>query len=123
MDKLEKIFEMQRALDEEIIQKRGLSSIPPSEWIQKEVLAIISELSEVLDEVNYKWWKNSKPIDEDALKQEMVDVLHFFVSMCDKAGMGAEELFERYCEKNSENFARQRGQSDKQGYSVTELQE
>ena len=122
MDKLEKIFEMQRALDQEIIQKRGLSSIPPSEWIQKEVLAIISELSEVLDEVNYKWWKNPKPLDEDALKQEMVDVLHFFVSMCDKAGMGAEELFERYCDKNNENFARQRGQSNKQGYSVTELQ-
>ena len=34
----------------------------------------------MLEEVNYKWWKNPKPLDEAAIKEELVDVLHFFVS-------------------------------------------
>lgn len=117
MDKLEMIFELQDMLDTEIVEKRKLHGIPKQEWIQKEILAIISELSEILDEVNFKWWKNPKPLDESALKEEMVDVLHFFVSMCIKAGMSAQELYEIYMEKNKENFARQRGLSKKKGYS------
>ena len=41
------------------------------------MLAIISELSEVLDEANFKWWK--KQGDDDAkLHEEIVDVLHFY---------------------------------------------
>ena len=86
--------------------------------MQKEVLAMISELSEVLDEVNFKWWKNPKPVDDAALKGELVDVLHFFVSMCLKSGMSAEELFELYKAKNQENFDRQYGRSQKQGYEI-----
>ena len=47
-----------------------------------------------------------------------MDVLHFFVSLCLRSGMDAEELFERYCEKNKENFDRQYGRSAKKGYEV-----
>jgi dimeric dUTPase (all-alpha-NTP-PPase superfamily) len=117
MDKLETIFKMQQSLDDDIVERRNLS-YPKEIWMQKEVLAMISELSEVLDEVNFKWWKNPKPIDDDALKGELVDVLHFFVSMCLKSGMDADELFARYREKNKENFDRQYGRSEKQGYEV-----
>ena len=117
MDKLDTIFQLQQALDDDIAARRGLS-YPKEVWIQKEVLAMLSELSEVLDEVNFKWWKNPKPVDDDALKGELVDVLHFFVSMCLKSGMTAEELFSRYKAKNQENFDRQYGRSQKQGYEI-----
>jgi dimeric dUTPase (all-alpha-NTP-PPase superfamily) len=89
-------------------------------WIQKDVLAMISELAELLDEVNFKWWKNEKPIDEAALHSELVDILHFFVSMCIRAGMDSDKLFEGYLEKNRENFDRQYGRSEKKGYDVNE---
>jgi dimeric dUTPase (all-alpha-NTP-PPase superfamily) len=115
MDKLDTIFQMQQSLDDDIAKRRNLS-YPKDIWMQKEVLAMISELSEVLDEVNFKWWKNPKPIDDDALKGELVDVLHFFVSMCLKSGMDADELFALYRAKNQENFDRQNGRSEKQGY-------
>ena len=59
MDKLEKIFEMQKLLDDDIAARRNLD-FTTEEWMQKEVLAMLSELSEVLDEVNFKWWKNKK---------------------------------------------------------------
>lgn len=117
MDKLEKIFEMQKLLDDDIAARRHLA-YSTEEWMQKEVLAMLSELSEVLDEVNFKWWKNKKPLNPDALRSELVDILHFFVSMCIRSGMDADELFERYVEKNKENFDRQYGRSEKKGYEV-----
>ena len=117
MDKLDLIFQLQQSLDDDIVQRRNLD-FSKEVWMQKEVLAMISELSEVLDEVNFKWWKNPKPIDDAALKGELVDVLHFFVSMCLKSGMDAEELFARYKAKNQENFDRQYGRSQKQGYEI-----
>lgn len=120
MDKLETVFEMQKSLNDEIIRLRNID-FSEEVWIQKEVLAMMSELSEVLDEVNFKWWKNPKEIDHNALRNELVDVLHFFVSMCIFSGMDADELFERYREKNKENFDRQYGKSKKQGYEATAL--
>ena len=121
MDKLDKIFEMQKLLDDDIAARRHLE-FSTEEWMQKEVLAMLSELSEVLDEVNFKWWKNKKPIDDNALRGELVDILHFFVSRCIRSGMSADELFERYVEKNKENFDRQYGRSEKKGYEVIDGQ-
>ena len=122
MDKLSEIFMMQQAFDTELVERRHLNGISMEEWMQKEVLAMLSELSEVLDEVNFKWWKNKKPIDDNALRGELVDILHFFVSMCIRSGMSADELFERYVEKNKENFDRQYGRSEKKGYEVIDGQ-
>lgn len=114
-DKLDIIFEMQKALDTEIESRRSLS-FSKSEWIQKEVLAIISELSEVLDEANFKWWKKHEEIDDAKLHEEIVDVLHFFISMCMRAGLDADTLFELYKQKNLENLNRQHGKSAVKNY-------
>lgn len=117
MDKLERIFAMQQALNDDIQTRRHLN-FTQEEWLQKTILATISELAEVLDETNFKWWKNHQPIDEQALKGELVDVLHFFVSLCLRSGMDADELYRLYCDKNRENFDRQYGRSEKKGYEV-----
>ena len=117
MDKLENIFAYQKKFDEELAARRGLD-YSMEEWIQKETLAMLSELSELIDEVNFKWWKNEKPVDTGKVRDELVDILHFFVSMCLKTGMSADELHQRYLHKNAENFDRQHGRSDKGGYEV-----
>jgi len=77
MDKLDKIFEHQKRLDDYITSSRGLKGIGLEEWIQRETLAMISELSELIDEVNFKWWKNKKDVDIDLVRDELVDILHF----------------------------------------------
>lgn len=115
-DKLERIFEMQACFQRDLVSRRRLENISMEKWMQMQTLAMISELSELIDEVNFKWWKNPKPVDEDRVKEELVDILHFFVSMCLNAGMSAEELYNRYIEKNQENFDRQNGLSAKKGY-------
>ena len=120
MDKLEKIFEMQQALNDEVISLRHLDGIPDEKWIQMQVLAMMSEMAEVLDEVNFKWWKNPKPVNPDRVRDEIVDMLHFLISMCLRSGMDADELFSRYLDKNRENLDRQHGLSDKPGYRAGE---
>ena len=121
MDKLDRIFEMQEALNRDIVEKRKLHDIPDEKWIQMQTLAMMSEMAELIDEVNFKWWKNPKPVNSDNVKDELVDILHFFVSMCLRAHMSPEELFERYLSKNKENFDRQLGLSQKPGYDIKEL--
>lgn len=118
MDRLDEIFRMQDALNKDIIARRHLEGVSDSEWIQKHTLAMLSEMAELLAEVNFKWWKNPKPVDERAVKEELVDILHFFVSMCLRAGMTPQEMYDIYMEKNRENFNRQAGLSSKPGYQA-----
>lgn len=120
-DKLDVIFSLQNALDRDIEQRRGLEGISRDEWLQKDAIAILVELGELLCEVNYKWWKNKKPVNEDAAREELVDVLHFLISMCIRMGMTADDLYNGYVSKNKENFDRQYGRSQKQGYSPDEV--
>lgn len=122
MDKLDTIFAMQKAFDDELIRSRHLESIEREEWMQKLTLAMMDELSELINEVNYKWWKNPKPIDADSVKGELIDILHFLTSMCLKMGMSAQEMHDRYLAKNGENFDRQHGLSEKTGYAVADIQ-
>lgn len=123
MDKLDTIFYMQELFDTDVIKNRGLEDITPEQWIQKQTLAMLSELAELLAEVNYKWWKNPKPIDTANVKEELIDILHFFVGMCNRMGMNSKELFEIYLSKNEENFKRQYGLSEKKGYELNSLNE
>lgn len=118
MDKLDTIFYMQNMFDQDLAKNRDLENISPEQWIQMQTLAMISEIAELLDEVNFKWWKNPKKINNEAIKEELVDILHFFTGMCLRAGMTSQELYDIYMKKNKENFDRQYGKSDKKGYEL-----
>lgn len=117
MDKLDRIFHMQKNFQEELIKNRHLEHITMEEWLQKQTLAIVAELAEVLDESNYRWWKAKKPLNEAQIKEEIIDVLHFVLSMCVAAGMDSDEIYSVYMAKNKENFDRQNGLSNKYGYT------
>lgn len=119
MDKLEHIFLLQEKLDTKISEKHQINYSVET-WIEKEILAIISELGEVLGETNFKWWKNSQEINREALKEEIIDVFHFLISLCLKVGITPEELYGAYVAKNTENILRQEGLSQKKGYSISE---
>ncbi|MDR0855029.1 MAG: dUTPase [Christensenellaceae bacterium] len=116
-DRLTKIFELQKMLDGDICGKRNVEKTR-EEWVKAELLALFSELNEVLSEVNFKWWKNPKEVNWDNVKDEIIDVLHFLVSLSLKTGMDESEFFARYEKKNEVNFARQR---DIEGYKPEKL--
>jgi len=120
MDKLEHIFALQKGFQDQLKRTRRLEYISPEEWLQKQTLAMISELAELLEEVNFKWWKNPREMNQAAVWEELSDILHFFISMCLEADMKAEDLYNVYVGKNHENVRRQEGKSEKQGYVVEE---
>ncbi len=118
MDRLEEMLALQAQLNARIRRRPGMETLDSDAWMQKFAIALIAEVAEALDETNYKWWKNRKAVNMPALKEELVDVLHFFLSMCLEAGMGAEEIYRIYKSKCEENFARQDGKSAKAGYDA-----
>jgi dimeric dUTPase (all-alpha-NTP-PPase superfamily) len=114
-DKLDLIFEWQQRFQDDLVARRGID-YDQRTWIQKQALALMVELGEVLEAAQFKWWKNPGPWDEAHLHEELVDVLHFYVAMCLAAGMTAEDLYQGYLTKNRENFRRQQGLSDRADY-------
>lgn len=43
--------------------------------------AILVETGELLDHLNYKWWKKENPLDMNQIHLECVDILHFLLSL------------------------------------------
>ncbi|MDR2266884.1 MAG: dUTPase [Christensenellaceae bacterium] len=117
-DKLDTIFNLQKQFDDLVVERRNLHAISVDEWMQKGTLALMSELAELLSETNFKWWKNPKELNYENIKEELIDILHFLTSACMKVGMDSKETYQRYINKNKENFNRQYGVSDKKGYEL-----
>lgn len=118
MDKLEHIFELQKGFQDKLKRERNLEGIPMEQWLQKQTLAMVSELAELLEEVNFKWWKNPHELNRQNIHEELSDILHFFIAMCIESGMTADDLYQVYIGKNKENHMRQDGQSLKSGYET-----
>jgi dimeric dUTPase (all-alpha-NTP-PPase superfamily) len=69
-------------------------------------LALRQESCEAIDSLSWKWWKKMDD-DWDNLKIELVDMLHFWVSMCLVAKMTPDDVFDLYFKKNELNHKRQ----------------
>lgn len=117
VDKLDDIYEMQAKLDDRIIEERGIEK-SMDEWVVGLTIAMESELDEIRREVNWKWWKNPKEVNKEALQSEVIDVWHFLLSLSRQVGLTSCDVYRVYMEKNAENHARQDGRSEKGGYSV-----
>lgn len=107
---LEAIFEKQIELNKRINPDlyRLIKEDPElrRNWFLKFELALKQESAEAIDSLNWKWWKTDEE-DWNNVKVELVDMLHFWVSMCTIAGMDAKEVMELYAKKNKLNFKRQ----------------
>lgn len=110
VEKLEKMFNMQQALDERIIAERNIDKTL-DEWVVAITIAMESEIDEIRREVNWKWWKQEKEIDLERLQEEVIDLWHFLLSLSRMVGLTPEMIFEKYMTKNKINHQRQ-----EQGY-------
>lgn len=114
---LTEMYEMQTQLDERIISERKIDRTT-DEWVIGITLAMESEIDEIRREVNWKWWKNEREIDVDALQGEVIDMWHFLLSLSRVVGLSPADIHRIYTEKNAENQDRQSGTSEKDGYDV-----
>ena len=108
MDKLDKIFEMQEKLNRRIgINLDNLGDDEKIKWILNYSRALQQEVSELIDSVPWKWWAKYQKFDRQNAMVEVVDIVHFLVSIAQVLGMSADDVFDAYCKKNAINHERQ----------------
>jgi len=128
-DRLEDLFACQASLNDRIFEKRGLRGsdgrilatgdlakaavggpIAPgsdvSVWLSNYLRALQEEGRELSEEIPWKWW-SKESVDMDAVRVEIVDILHFWLSLALAAGLDAAETHRLYLLKNRVNLDRQ----------------
>jgi dimeric dUTPase (all-alpha-NTP-PPase superfamily) len=107
-DQWRELFRMQKSLNARIgVHTDGMSEAEKTRWILNYCRAMSQELAELTDSVPWKWWAKYQNFDEQNARVEVVDLLHFLISMAQVLGMGADDVFRAYVKKNEVNLKRQ----------------
>jgi dimeric dUTPase (all-alpha-NTP-PPase superfamily) len=129
-DKLEELFRLQEMLNDLVFSKQDLRdkngkllnmaalreqsnngeplgpNTEVNQWLRKYLEALTDESRELGEELLWKWWSKDK-LDMQNIRIEIVDQLHFWLSLAITAGMDAEKVFSIYTQKNTVNIERQ----------------
>jgi len=107
-DQLRELFRMQAALNRRIgVDTSAMDEAEKTRWILNYCRAMTQEIAELTDSVPWKWWAKYQKFDEQNARVEVVDLLHFLVSMAQVLGMSADDVFQAYVKKNEVNLRRQ----------------
>jgi dimeric dUTPase (all-alpha-NTP-PPase superfamily) len=128
-DKLERLFALQGELNDRIFAKKDIrdnegkvltmaalmaeaarEDLGPNtkvnEWLGKYLAALEDESRELREELLWKWWSKDF-LDMQNIRVEIIDQLHFWISLALTAGMDARTVFSIYMQKNAVNHQRQ----------------
>lgn len=126
---LEDIFRMQLELNDYVFKKNNLKNKSgdalnmqaiitavknedmmvndlPNKWLVNYSKAMKEELSELDEELLWKWWSKDE-INMQNIRVELIDILHFLISAMMCAGLSAEKVFDIYQQKHAVNIKRQ----------------
>ncbi|MFA4985105.1 MAG: dUTPase [Candidatus Brocadiia bacterium] len=131
MDKLDSLFRMQAELNEKTFAKNDLCNPGTGRpltmadfrcaveagqfekggivdlWLQNYARALAQETCELVDSTPWKWWSKDRTVDIQNARVEIVDALHFWLSLAMVAGMDADDVHRLYTLKNKVNHDRQ----------------
>ena len=100
MDKLDEIFEQQKALNNRIgVITEEMSAEDKAQWVLNYTRAMQQEIAELIDSVPWKWWAKYQEFDEQNAKVEVVDLFHFLISIAQVLGMSPEDVYQAYVKK------------------------
>jgi dimeric dUTPase (all-alpha-NTP-PPase superfamily) len=129
-DKFEELFRLQEILNDFVFAKQDLrdrngkvltmaalreqaqgavplgSNTEVNQWLRKYLEALNDESKELGEELLWKWWSKDN-LDMQNIRVEIIDQLHFWLSLAITAGMDAEKVFDIYMQKNKVNIERQ----------------
>lgn len=129
-DMLEDIFAMQTILNDYVFQKKDIrdrngnvltmqslieqgssdGELGPNtevnQWLGNYLTALQDESRELRDELLWKWWSKDH-LNMQNIRVEIVDQLHFWISLAMTAGMDASKVYDIYLQKNKVNIERQ----------------
>lgn len=116
---LDRLFEMQRALNDGIFEKHELGvrsadfakeDLDPAvrnEWVLNYTRALFHEVVEAERTASWKWWSKDSGVDVRALRVEVIDCWHFLISLSIAAGMTPDDVLRIYEQKWRVNQERQ----------------
>ena len=108
MDKLEKIFDLQKNLNQRIgVNTDEMDDEEKIRWVLNYTRAMQQEIAELIDSVPWKWWAKYQKFDQQNAKVEVVDLFHFLISIAQVIGMKPEDIYQAYVKKNEVNHSRQ----------------
>ena len=121
-DLLKDMFALQGQLNRRIgVNTTALPEEEKTEWILNYCRAMSQEIAELTDSVPWKWWAKYQTLDKQNARVEVIDLLHFLISLAQVLDMSAEDVHELYCRKHRVNQERQdtgyttNDESDNQG--------
>ncbi|MGA2221235.1 MAG: dUTPase [Verrucomicrobiia bacterium] len=113
-DRLHEIFRLQRELNLRIgVDTAGMTEEQRQQWVLNYCRAMSQEIAELTDCVPWKWWAKYQKFDRQNARVEIVDLLHFLVSLAQVMELTPDDIFEAYTKKHRVNLARQ-----KSGYTT-----
>jgi len=104
---LDEMMSMQKKFGSKFVDFDNLQIDEREKWTKEFILCCMDELSEILNWVNWKHWKSKQPVNEMEVKYEIIDLLHFILSLMLVWKMSPEDVFSMYIAKNRENNNRQ----------------
>lgn len=107
-DKLEEIFRLQRELNLRIgVDTANMTDEQRQQWVLNYCRAMSQEIAELTDCVPWKWWAKYQQFDQQNARVEVVDLLHFLVSLAQVLGMTPQDFYDAYAKKHQVNVNRQ----------------
>lgn len=104
MDKLDRIFQLQKDLASFISSDRYPQT--KEERVFALCTAITHEAIELQRLTNWKWWKNKVKFDEDQAREELIDIWHFVVQTAIELDISPKSILDEYLKKNRINRQR-----------------
>lgn len=127
-DKLDELFKMQTHLNEHVFKTKNITDAKGEQlhmftlyndahsgsltarsisvqWACKYLAALQAEAVETDEELPKKWWSD-RAVALDRLQEEVIDQLHFWISLAISVGMGPESVLKKYMQKNAVNLKR-----------------
>jgi predicted phosphodiesterase len=104
-DKLEGIFFLQKLLNQRIgVNTDKMTESELQQWLLNYCRAMDQELAELVDCVPWKWWASYQKFDKQNARVQIVDLLHFLISLAQVMEMTPDELFEACTKKHPVNL-------------------
>lgn len=118
-DKLDEIFRLQRELNLRIgVNTDQMNDEERQRWVLDYCRAMSQEIAELTDSTPWKWWAKYQAFDKQNARVEVVDLLHFLISLAQVLEMTPEQIYDAYTKKHQVNIARQES-----GYATKDEQD
>jgi len=113
---LQKLLDLQKSFGQKFCNFDNLTDEEKVKWTKEFMICMQSEMTEMLEGLPWKHWKQYSDfkINLPELQYEIIDLLHFYLSICLIWGIDAKKMYRLYLSKNKQNFKRQ--EDPKLGY-------